>query len=269
MAEEARNKILESPLNKFVSRWWRKLSQDVSFVQVRDTDFVLYLIWTLDTIKSQSGDNGQFRDLVYGSLRDNFIVRNFTSNKEDILYLTNLVCAASMACLGLVLKGNIDMQSIYTEIIRSFGDYRKDIDDLENRMNVRIEGLQDWLTEYFDDENFYTYDDSIDWDNNIMAERLIKLSSKFKKIDLYRVIMALYQIGAFESIDGSELLMKDVYSAFGDMLGEDFSKYEKNLSNQSTNKNPPDIFSRLEAGFEKYEVGKDNNLKKQGKPIRR
>ena len=45
MAGERENRILESPLYGFVKRGWLKWSQKIVSLQVRDEDFLLYLVW--------------------------------------------------------------------------------------------------------------------------------------------------------------------------------------------------------------------------------
>ena len=53
------------------------------------------------------------------------------------------------------------------------------------------------------------------------------------------------------------------------MLGEDFSKFNNNLSAASVNKNDVGIFKSLERSLEEYEAEKDKKLIRQGKPKRR
>ena len=47
------------------------------------------------------------------------------------------------------------------------------------------------------------------------------MDSSHNKVDFYRVIMALYQEGFFKSASGGRATKKDVFNAFGQMLGED------------------------------------------------
>ena len=272
MAEERKNKMLDSPLYSFVSKGWVKWSQKIVSLQAGEEDFLLYLVWALDTIKEQDdGINARLRDLVYTGLRDHFISRQFASNKPDLDYLTNLVCAAALACFGLTLTDSQENQKIYSELVSGFGEHWKDINDLKSggEMDTSDPELKEWVVAYMASEHFSTYNDVIDWNNDDMAEVLIHRAKSFEKIDLYRVIMALYEIGAFKSADGTELTATKVFKAFGDMLGEDFSKFQNNLSAASTNKNGVNIFKRLEEGLEQYETEKDEKLEKQSKPKRR
>ena len=271
MAEERKNKLLESPLYAFVTKGWVKWSQKIVSLQAGEEDFLLYLVWALDTIKEQEdGINAGLRDRVYAGLRDHFIKRQFASNKPDLDYLTNLVCAAALACFGLTLTDSLENQKIYSELVSGFGEHWKDINALKSGadMDTSAPELKEWAVAYVASEHFSTYNDVIDWNNDDMAEVLIHRAKSFEKIDLYRVIMALFEIGAFESAEGN-LTKKKVFKAFGDMLGDNFDDFQNNLSAGSKNKNDIDIFDRLKSGFEQYGTCKDEKLEKQGKPKRR
>lgn len=272
MAEERKNELLESPLYAFVVNGWTKWSQKIVTLQAGKEDFILYLVWTLDTIKEQEdGINAGLRDHVYEGLRDHFINRQFASNKPDLDYLTNLVCAAALACFGLTLTDSQENQKIYSELVSGFGEDWKDIQDLKASMDTNNPELKEWLVNHVESDGFFTYSNEIEWNNDDMAEILIRKAKKFKKIDLYRVIMALYKINAFEAVDGGELSADKVFQAFGQMLGDEdgFKNFQNNMSSGSKVKNDIDIFKRLEEGFEQYEESKDEKLERQGKPTRR
>ena len=272
MAEERKNKMLDSPLYSFVSKGWVKWSQKIVSLQAGEEDFLLYLVWVLDTIKEQDeGINAGLRDRVYVGLRDHFISRHFASNKPDLDYLTNLVCAAALACFGLTLTDSQEKQKIYSELVAGFGEHWREIQELKASMDMSSPDLKEWVVDYVESDVFYSYSNVIEWNNDDMAEVLIRKAKKFKKIDLYRVIMALYKINAFEAADGGELSADKVFQAFGQMLGDEegFKNFQNNMSSGSKVKNDIDIFKRLEEGFEQYEEGKDEKLERQGKPTRR
>lgn len=272
MAEERKNKLLESPLYAFVVKGWVKWSQKIVSLQAGEEDFLLYLVWALDTIKEQEdGINACFYDTVYNALRNCFRASQFNTNKNDLEYLTDLVCAAALACFGLTLTDSQENQKIYSELVSGFGEHWKDINDLKSSMDTNSPDLKEWVLEYVESDDFYSYSNEIEWDNDDMADVLIRKANKFKKIDLYRVIMALYKINAFEAADGGELSADKVFQAFGQMLGDEdgFKNFQNNMSSGSKVKNDIDIFKRLEEGFEQYEEGKDEKLERQGKPTRR
>ena len=114
------------------------------------------------------------------------------------------------------------------------------------------------MIEYMKSEKFYTEKDELEWAAGDGSEVLIRRVQKKKscaKVDLYRVILALYRLGFFESANGEDLDQETVFEAFGRMLGEDFSGYSNNLSRGSDTPEV-DIFRRLEEAFYEYEEGK-------------
>lgn len=76
------------------------------------------------------------------------------------------------------------------------------------------------------------------------------------KADLFRVILGLYETGFFQDSDGGKPAKKDVFAAFGQMLHEDFSEFEKNLSAmKNVNNDSPansSIFDKLKSAVETY-----------------
>ena len=90
--------------------------------------------------------------------------------------------------------------------------------------------------------------------NNIGGRKDVTLNSaKGFKTNLYRTIIALHELGFFVDKSGCQANQKDVFDAFGEALGMDFSKYHKNLSEASKKKNEVTIFQQLERAFNEYE----------------
>lgn len=79
---------------------------------------------------------------------------------------------------------------------------------------------------------------------------------KGMKVNLFRVVIALHKLGFFVDKAGSAPDQEDVFQAFGDMLGKDYSKYYKDLSEASKKKNEVTIFQELEQAFAEYEEDK-------------
>ena len=79
---------------------------------------------------------------------------------------------------------------------------------------------------------------------------------KGMKVNLFRVVIALHKLGFFVDKTGSAPDQEDVFQAFGDMLGKDYSKYYKDLSEASKKKNEITIFQELEQAFTEYEEQK-------------
>ena len=66
----------------------------------------------------------------------------------------------------------------------------------------------------------------------------------------------MHKLGFFVDKTGRQAKQKDVFNAFGEMLGMDFSKYYKDISEASKKKNEVTIFEELEEAFREYEEGK-------------
>lgn len=90
-----------------------------------------------------------------------------------------------------------------------------------------------------------------------VKQSIITLNSKKgMKVNLFRVIIALHKLGFFVDKTGNAPDQEDVFKAIGDMLGKDYSKYYKDLSEASKKKNEVTIFQELENAFQEYEADK-------------
>lgn len=74
------------------------------------------------------------------------------------------------------------------------------------------------------------------------------------RINLYKVIQALYMEGYFVDETGQIPDQQDVFIAFGEMLQNDFSGFHGNISEFMNNKNPEKAlpFDRLQSRWEEY-----------------
>lgn len=247
----------------FVERNWPRWEQGIGAVQVQEEDFVLYLMWGIDLVKEQDGDvNERFRDMVFSALRKKFIKSSFTSNGQDLGYLSDLVCAGMMYCYGLVLTESLGYMQVYDELLKGFGEDWKRIQDIKGRIVADDGLLKEWMVEYMKSEKFYTTKDEIEWAAEGGSEPLIR-RNKLSKIDLFRLAIALHEYGAFKSVDGDDLPQYKVVEAFGRMLGEDFSDYTNNVAGATSTDNP-EIFEKLQKAFKRYE-----DRKLEGKKARR
>lgn len=76
------------------------------------------------------------------------------------------------------------------------------------------------------------------------------------KINLYRVIAALHLHGFFQSEVGGPVDQKDVFEAFGNMLGEDFSKYQKDMSQGKLHDDDSKVASEIFENLRDEYIGK-------------
>lgn len=105
-----------------------------------------------------------------------------------------------------------------------------------------------------------THSDDVDntVDTQLSSTPLIRFAGKRgQKIDLYRVILALLENGFFTDLCGAKPTQKEVFEAFGQMLGADFSDFRKNLSEAVKNNNDSpastQIFEDLKNSWLSYE----------------
>lgn len=88
-------------------------------------------------------------------------------------------------------------------------------------------------------------------------QNMITLNSKKgMKVNLFRVVIALHKLGFFVDKTGNVPDQEEVFKAIGDMLGKDYSKYYKDLSEASKKKGEVTIFQELEQAFTEYEEDK-------------
>ena len=90
----------------------------------------------------------------------------------------------------------------------------------------------------------------------------IRLARGFEKVDLLRVIMALYNLGAFETVHGRKPSQISVFRAFGKMLGDNYEGYCNNLSS-FIKEDKPKIFEDLGKAFVAYTEAKREKQEKQ------
>ena len=164
--EDVRNNILESPVFEFIEEGWIEWVTGVKTSSVDENDLLLYLIWGLDTLKENDKNaREKYWNLVYSAIYRHLKERKVED--DDIKYLTNLVCACTLHCLGLNLTGNYDMQDLYCEVVSGIGEKLAKVNWLKNKMAVDAESmpLKKWVREYMESETFLTISKATAWDD--------------------------------------------------------------------------------------------------------
>ena len=178
MEGKLKRSFAESPLYRFVREGWFEWGQKVCSVQVQEDDFALYLTWALDLIKEEREDVApRLWGRVYMALRDRFIASDFSSNKDDLAYLTDLVCACAYYCFGLVLTGDFDNQRLFCELTKGFGEHKDGVMRIWEKMGMdgRTPELKEWLVEYMGSEEYYTSGEKIAWLNEEGTTDLVSI----------------------------------------------------------------------------------------------
>lgn len=98
--------------------------------------------------------------------------------------------------------------------------------------------------------------DKAETDKEQQKTKPIRLNPDIDKIDFIRVINAMCEYGFFTTLSGVKAYKKDVFAALGTLLNENFSNYQKNLSeSKGVNNGSPattKIFDSLKSISEKY-----------------
>lgn len=164
--EDARNNILESPVFEFIEDGWIEWVTGVKTSSVDENDLLLYLIWGLDTLKeNEKNVREKYWNLVYSAIYKHLKDRKVEDG--DINYLTNLICACTMHCIGLNLAGNYDMQDLFCELNHGFGDKQAGVRWLKDKMTVDSSStpLKEWVRDYMASDIFLTTSKNIAWDD--------------------------------------------------------------------------------------------------------
>ncbi len=288
MASVQKNDIGESPLQDFARDCWLGCVSEIKTDSLGQEDFLLFIAWGLDTIKRESEkDDKRYRTIVYDALRNWLRDEGEELESETINLLTNLICACCLSCFGLALTDSMGNRDVYEDLMASMVEQRDEVRKIKARITSEIAPeLKEWVLAYLDSDVLYTKRDSIEWvgakkkrtakkdevkedepEEGKKARKRnpnapIHLSDDFAKMDMLRVVAALYKIGAFVSPDGKRLTQKKVFETFGEMVGEDFSGYSRNFVSTDYNSGEVKIFERLEAAFKKFDMDRGKRGKK-------
>lgn len=166
MEERLRSDLAASPLYSFVREGWLEWGQEIVSVQVREDDFLLYVLWGLDLIKQEGMDVCKnFRSRLYIGLRNHFLDCGYTPHQNDLDYISNLTSACCLYCYGLVLTDVYDASDVYSSLVNGFGKHWSNVkaqwDTIKPDMNTP--DLKEWIIEYVKSEEYYTSGEKIEW----------------------------------------------------------------------------------------------------------
>ncbi len=166
MEEGREHRVVESPLAVFVRRGWLDWEQRITFMQVDESEFLLYLVWALDAAKEQDeGINGSLRKRVFDGIRKRSLNRHFNTPKDDLEYVTNLVCACLLYCYGLTLTGSDVNRRIFSEIVNGFGEHWPAVRVIRSEVErtQMPKGLKEWMVAYMKEDEYFTLSDVVEW----------------------------------------------------------------------------------------------------------
>ena len=178
MEERLRSDLASSPLYTFVQQGWLEWGQEIVSVQVREEDFLLYVLWGLDLIKQEGMDVCKnFRSKLYMGLRTHFLDSGYTPHQNDLEYLSNLACACCLYCYGLIMTHVHDATDVYSNLVNGFGKHWSGVkvqwDKI--RQDVDTQELKKWIIEYMSSEEYYTSGEKIAWLNEDGSTDLVSI----------------------------------------------------------------------------------------------
>lgn len=132
-----------------------------------------------------------------------------------------------------------------------FNDNSIKINAVQNNSNVEVQQAQE-SSESCDEE-------SQNVDDTKFREVFFNKDS-VDKVDLCRVVIALWEAGYFVDAAGVKSRQKDVFHALGQMLNYNFSNFDKTLSEGRKKNNGSsvdlEVFESIIAAFKAYEARK-------------
>lgn len=112
-----------SPLCDFISKEWTKCANDLDSIEVEESDFLLYILWVIDTLRDY-GNREQFLGDPWNNtrmaIRAHLRKKGFASGKEDVDLLTRTVCGHSLFCWSLVMTDDVNASDVNRDAYMSF-----------------------------------------------------------------------------------------------------------------------------------------------------
>lgn len=204
MEERLRSDLASSPLYTFVQQGWLEWGQEIVSVQVREEDFLLYVLWGLDLIKQEGMDVCKnFRSKLYMGLRTHFLDSGYTPHQDDLEYLSNLACACCLYCYGLILTHVHDATDVYSNLVNGFGKHWCSVKVQWDRIrqDVDTQELKKWILEYMKSEEYYTSGEKIAWLNEDGSTDLVSIpgvSNGRQQVNIHTYIQNFTNEGVYK-----------------------------------------------------------------------
>lgn len=161
-----------SPLCDFISKEWTKCANDLDSIEVEESDFLLYILWVIDTLRDYS-NREQFLGDPWNNtrmaIRAHLRKKGFASGKEDVDLLTRTVCGHSLFCWSLVMTDDVNDADVnreaYMSFIHKLDSHWKEVGTIMDSLQYEhLPELRQWMTSYVAGDVFYTVSSEMDWD---------------------------------------------------------------------------------------------------------
>ena len=188
MSDSTTDKIQDSPFYNFLTGEWVSLSAKLDSIEVEETDFVLYVLWVIDSLRDSDSRPGLLKDpwaVVRMVIREHLRAQGYTKGKEDIDYLTDAVCGHALYCWGFVLTDAANDSQTNRESFMVFehnlGVHWKNVQGLLNSIKCESASeLRQWMISYVNGELFYTVSDVAKWnDDSVDTKDLSTVSREY------------------------------------------------------------------------------------------
>lgn len=170
-------KIQDSPVYNFLTGEWVSLSAKLDSIEVEETDFVLYVLWVIDSLRDSDSRPGLLKApwaVVRMAIREHLRAQGYTKGKEDIDYLTDAVCGHALYCWGFVLTDAANDSQTNRESFMVFehnlGEHWKNVQGLLNSIKCESASeLRQWMISYVNDDVFQTISEEMAWNTDLLS----------------------------------------------------------------------------------------------------
>lgn len=170
-------KPADTPLGQFISANFEKFDQDLETNNFMEAELLLYVMYSLDNLKDKDiweSYADSISDKIRVSAKNYFKQRNILLNKGDLGTVTDLSCAFTLYCIGLLLDVSWHYKNLYSRLLNGFGTYKENVLKLKGKINACDfdASLKSWLQQYMVSEDYYTYSGACQWDEETSGETL-------------------------------------------------------------------------------------------------
>ena len=179
MLDNTTYKIQDSPVYNFLTGEWVSLSAKLDSIEVDEKDFVLYVLWLIDSLRDSKSRPELLKSpwtVVRMAIRSHLRRQGYTNVKYDLDSLTDAVCGCALYCWGLVLtdaanESQTNRESFMT-LEHNLGEHWKNVQNILNSIQFELLlDLRQWMISYVNGEIFYTSSDAVKWDDEAVITK--------------------------------------------------------------------------------------------------
>ena len=165
----------DSPLYRLVRQCWAPLARDFFSTRVTTDDMVLYVAWSLDSLKeNETTFAEQMWDSLLSQLRDDNIYNGLNLSLPDAERLVSVICAITLLCVGATFTTPDSLQPLYRQMLRGIQAHWIEVNAIDREFSYGDlkADLQQWMSTYWNALHYYTFSDCFAWADTPAAPRL-------------------------------------------------------------------------------------------------